>query len=126
MRSDGRHLDALTFKSLGGGYWFEKRLRCLEKGTLISIWQTLMQKPKLADLFESVTVEDGVTTRTRLPSLFLTHVLLMQPLKTGEDVQSQTPLAVAASEEEAVVFGGCLSTEQIKISHENQADYGIN
>lgn len=57
------------------------------------------------------------------PSLFLTHVLLMQPLKTGEDVQSQS---VAASAEEAVVFGGCLSMEQIKISHENQADYGIN
>lgn len=47
----------------------------------------------------------------------------MQPLKTGEDVQSQS---VAASAEEAVVFGGCLSMEQIKISHENQADYGIN
>lgn len=50
----------------------------------------------------------------------------MQPLKTGEDVQSQTPLSVAASEEETVVFGGCLSMEQIKISHENQAAYGIN
>lgn len=60
------------------------------------------------------------------PSLFITHVLIMQPLKTGEDVQSQMPLSVAASEGEAVVFEGCLSMEQIQISHENRADYGIN